>query len=558
MMLRKAIPIRYILLGAFLLTGLLPTTLITGMAFYEARIALKTEIQRDMQTHAEATAAEIDRMLFERLQNTVSWSRLEVMQDARIGDVDKRISNFLSELKNSYQDVYTELYVVDRRGMVIASSNPYRSGQPAPRLTHWLDTRVALSHVRLAGIVNQQLPILIEIEDEFSDEPLGTLVTLFDWRQIEAVLSGAVAGRSAAALFDRQNNLLSNTDRWFKTEAAKKLSASAITTGYQGFNGFSWRVTVSQNRSQALTPVRQMAYIFAGMLIATVLLLTLVAVPVASSITRPLVRLTEFANRFMRSSAELNPPTGGPAEVDTMARAFGKMIEDLERSKENLTRAAKLAVVGEMAAALSHEVRTPLGILRSSAQLLLREPGLSEEGREVCGFIISETDRLNKLVTTLIDSARPRAPEFSATDIGELAQQCTGMLRAQAEKKRITLTCKTEEGAIAACDAEQITQVILNLLLNAIQVLPEGGHIEVAVRPDGEHILLTVADDGPGIPPEHREQVFDPFFTQRAGGIGLGLSIVRQIVGAHHGEISVGSSAMHGAEFRLRLPVVGL
>ena len=556
MMPRKAIPIRYILLGAFLLTGLLPTTMITGMAFYEARIALKTEIQRDMQTHANATAAEIDRMLFERLQNAVSWSRLEVMQDARIGDVDKRLSNFLSELKDSYQDVYTELYVVDRRGIVIASSNPYRPGQPAPRLTDWLDTRVSLSHVRLSRLVNQQLPIAVEIDDEFSDEPLGTLVILFDWRQIEAILSGAIAGRSAAALFDPQGNLLSNTDRWFKIEASKKLTASAVTSGYQGFNGFAWHVAVSQNRSQALTPVRHMAFIFAGMLFATVLLLTLVAVPVASSITRPLARLTAFANRFMRSSAELNPPTGGPAEVDTMARAFGKMIEDLERSKENLTRAAKLAVVGEMAAAMSHEVRTPLGILRSSAQLLLREPGLSDEGREVCGFIISETDRLNKLVTTLIDSARPRLPEFSATDIGELAQQCAGMLRAQADKKHIALDCDTAPGAIAACDAEQITQVILNLLLNAIQVLPEGGRIEVSVKAEDESILLTVADDGPGIPTEHLEQVFDPFFTQRAGGIGLGLSIVRQIVAAHHGEISVGTSAMHGAEFRLRLPVV--
>ncbi|HWU82320.1 MAG TPA: cache domain-containing protein, partial [Methylophilaceae bacterium] len=220
MMPRKAIPIRYILLGAFLLTGLLPTTMITGMAFYEARIALKTEIQRDMQTHANATAAEIDRMLFERLQNAVSWSRLEVMQDARIGDVDKRLSNFLSELKDSYQDVYTELYVVDRRGIVIASSNPYRASQPAPRLTDWLDTRVSLSHVRLSRLVNQQLPIAVEIDDEFSDEPLGTLVILFDWRQIEAILSGAIAGRSAAALFDPQGNLLSNTDRWFKIEAS--------------------------------------------------------------------------------------------------------------------------------------------------------------------------------------------------------------------------------------------------------------------------------------------------------------------------------------------------
>lgn len=556
MMLRKAIPIRYILLGAFLLTGLLPTTLITGLAFYEARIALKTEIQRDMQTHATATADEIDRMMFERLQNIVSWSHLEVMQDARIGDVDKRLSNFLTELKDSYQDVYTELYIVDKRGMVIASSNLYRTGQVAPRLTPWLDTRVSFSHVRLSAVINQQLPISIDIPDEMSDEPLGTLVTLFDWRQIENILYGAVSGRSAAALLDQRNHILSNTKRWYKTEASKKLTASATTKGYQGFNGFSWRVVISQNRSQALTPVRHMAYIFAGMLLATVLLLTLVAVPVAGSITRPLARLTEFANRFMRSSAEATPPTGGPAEVDTMARAFGKMIEDLERSKENLTRAAKLAVAGEMAAAMSHEVRTPLGILRSSAQLLLREPNLSEEGREVCGFIISETDRLNKLVSTLIDSARPRPPEFSPTDISQLAQQCSSMLQAQAQKKGISLACHTAPAAIASCDAEQITQVILNLLLNAIQVLPEGGHIEVTVKPDDDDVLLTVADDGPGIPPEHREQVFDPFFTQRAGGIGLGLSIVRQIVAAHHGEILVGNSSAQGAEFRLRLPIV--
>jgi len=238
-----------------------------------------------------------------------------------------------------------------------------------------------------------------------------------------------------------------------------------------------------------------------------------------------------------------------------MSQAFGKMINDLERSKENLTRAAKLAVVGEMAAAMSHEVRTPLGILRSSAQLLLREPTLSEEGREVCGFIISETERLNRLVTTLIDSARPRAPEFSPVDISELARHTSAMLAIQAQKKNISLQCEDSPPAIASCDAEQITQVILNLLLNAIQVLPEGGHITMQVSSHVSEILLTVADDGPGVPEDQRKQIFDPFFTQRAGGIGLGLAVVRQIVLAHHGEISVHESAMHGAEFRLKLPV---
>ncbi len=96
------------------------------------------------------------------------------------------------------------------------------------------------------------------------------------------------------------------------------------------------------------------------------------------------------------------------------------MIQDLEVSQNNLTRAAKLAVVGEMAAAMSHEVRTPLGIMRSSADVLLREPQLSKDGREVLGFIISETERLNKLVSTLIDAARPRTPNFNPIDLTQL------------------------------------------------------------------------------------------------------------------------------------------
>jgi signal transduction histidine kinase len=208
-----------------------------------------------------------------------------------------------------------------------------------------------------------------------------------------------------------------------------------------------------------------------------------------------------------------------------------------------------------MAAAMSHEVRTPLGILRSSAQVLLREPNISEDGQEVCGFIINETERLNKLVSALIDSARPRLPDFKQTDIAELAQQCVSMLRLQANNKKIELICESNVKAIATCDEEQITQVLLNLLLNAIQVLPVGGNILLQVTSFVDQILITVSDNGPGIPAEHRSQVFEPFFSKRRGGIGLGLAIVKQIVIANHGNISVHESSLGGAEFRLQLPV---
>ncbi|MDP1658273.1 MAG: two-component sensor histidine kinase, partial [Methylotenera sp.] len=187
-MLRKALPIRFILLGAFLLVGLLPTMLVTGMAFFEARSALKTEIDHDTQTRATATAEEIDRIMFERLHNTASWSQLEIMQDMRIGDVDKRLSKFLSDLKYSYHDIYHELYVVDNKGIVIASSNAETIGKQRLAISDWLNTKVQGNDVRIAPIENTQLVISADIKDAFEGNKLGILVTVFNWKQISNIL----------------------------------------------------------------------------------------------------------------------------------------------------------------------------------------------------------------------------------------------------------------------------------------------------------------------------------------------------------------------------------
>jgi signal transduction histidine kinase len=291
---------------------------------------------------------------------------------------------------------------------------------------------------------------------------------------------------------------------------------------------------------------------------AMILLISfLIAIPVARHITKPISKLTIFAKNFVSSGIQSKPPEGGPVEIKEMTAAFTTMIANLEKSQENLTRAAKLAVVGEMAAAMSHEVRTPLGIIRSSAQVLMREPQLTKEGREVCGFVVSETERLNKLVSTLIDAAKPRTLDLKPNDIIELVKHAIALLQAEAVKKNIQLHFEAStvlNKLILNVDAEQMTQVLLNLLLNAIQILPEGGQVWVAIRNMQSHIQISVADDGVGIPEEKRNHVFDPFFSQRAGGIGLGLAIVRQIVYSHFGEIFVQESPQHGAEFIIRLP----
>lgn len=557
-MIRKALPIRIILLGAFLLVGLVPTTLVTGLAFYEARSALITEIEHDTQTRATATVNEIDRIMFERLHNTASWSQLEIMQDIRIGDVDKRLSKFLSDLKYSYHDIYNELYVLDNSGVVIASSNVDAIGKQRNTASDWLSTKIQMKDVHIAPVANNELLISADIENVFEGNKLGKLVAVFNWFQITAILESTVSGRHGAALFDNNHAILSKTNLWSDIQAKEKISTVSNSSAYQDYNGFDWQVVITQYRSDALAPIRRMAYIFLGLLIATIALASLIAIPIARALSKPLSNLTTFTNNFIREPSNAMPPSGGglieTLEITALTNAFSKMIRDLEHSKESLTRAAKLAVVGEMAAAMSHEVRTPLGILRSSAQVLLREPEISEEGREVCGFIISETERLNKLVSALIDSARPRLPEFKHTDIAKLAQQCVAMLRSQAEKKHIDLGCDASENATVYCDAEQITQVLLNLILNAIQVISDNGKIMVKVTATSDQVLIEVADNGPGIPVDQRSQVFEPFFTKRNGGVGLGLAVVRQIVLAHHGNISVHQSSLGGAEFRLQLP----
>ena len=563
---KKPLSVKQLLLLGFLLTTLLPLLIVMWLAFYQARGVLREEITRDMQTRATAALSEVDNMMFERLQNVVSWSRFDVMNEVRINDVDKRLSSFLNELKSSYRDVYQDLYVVNNKNVIVASSNPAQIGKKISDSGKWTQLKFSDHVVHLAKIQQQILPIAIDVVDD-DQHKIGELHALFNWGNVLSILNNTENLHSAAALLDENGHVIAFTDDWYKIIKAHDVAVNSNPAKLNKKPIFNWQVTISQYRSVVMQPVKRMGYIFLILLGATAFFTTVLAAPLSRRITAPLAKLTEYANSFMRSSQNTLPPVDGPVEVRAMSGAFGKMMDDLAQSKENLTRAAKLAVAGEMAAAMSHEVRTPLGILRSSAQVLSREKNLSAEGLEVTAFITTETDRLNKLVSTLVDSARPRQPEFAMHDIVALVEHAMAMLRMQANKKEINLVLASgylhSTQFFIECDGEQITQVILNILLNAIQILPAGGNITVSIFETKDNATISVADNGTGIDDAQKEHIFDPFFTQRAGGIGLGLAISRQIVTAHFGtlivenNLSVDNNSVlttGGADFRVTLP----
>ncbi len=577
--------IRTTLLAAFLGVGLLPAIVLTTLAFIKARQALQEEIERNMSAEAVAIAADVDKMMFERLQNAAIWSRLDVMQDLQVRDVDKRLSRFLAGLQVGYRDVYRSLYCVDLQGNVVASSDAAGVGLTTKLPPPWLHTSLsgAQLDVRLDDR-DHAVGVLIQVPlaSSFTSGTMGALRLQLDWSEIDNMLDRASSGGGrSVALLDRDGRIIGASqtlrehglllsDRlasWRLRHTgvverggnpvinAEVLVSAGTSRGYAQFAGFGWTTLIVQPVAQALGPVHRMAAIFAALLCVIVVAIFVVASWVSREIARPIAALTSLARSYMRDKVLQAPAAIGSGEVGELTEAFVQMVQDIDASQQNLVRASKLAVIGEMSSVIAHEVRTPLGILRSSAQVLQREVGISVEGRELLGFIESETERLNRLVSAMLDTARPRSPTYTKVDLHALIRRGIAMLSSQVERKRVVITCRfAASDASVECDEEQMTQVILNLLLNGLQILHDGGRIEVGTRDDSANLLIEIADDGPGIDPGELSRVFDAFFFKRDGGIGLGLAIVQQIVTAHAGDIEAADGALGGAVFRINLP----
>ncbi len=579
-------PIRKTLFIAILGVSLISAIVLAGMAFVKARSALREEIERNATAQAEAVAAEIDKTMFERLQNALVWSRLDVMQDLQVRDVDKRLSHFLADLHDGYRGVYLSLSCVAPDQSVISSSDVALIGKQDVRSRVVSERAVQLSgsdvilDVQNGGNI-PDVYVRVPIRSAFADTTLGELRLRLDWSAIYDVLDQGSGAKQLLAIVDENGTLvaasttlrehgllLSNVLADWKDLAgtvrehdgrpisdSPVIVSAAKSRGYAQMSGFGWTTLVMQPLDEAMAPVHRMASIFAVLVILMVPLALLVAVFVSRSIARPIVALTTFTRNYVRGRVRTAPPISGSGEVRELSDAFVQLVDDIDESQKNLVRASKLAVVGEMSAIIAHEVRTPLGILRSSAQMLSREAAISDDGRELIGFIESETTRLNNLVSTMLDVARPRASVYAPADLHEIIGKCVSMLAAQTNRRGATVILQlAARDAMVECDEEQITQVLLNLLMNALQILAENGHIEVATRDDGGNIVVDIADDGPGIEESERAHVFEAFFFRREGGIGLGLAVVQGIINAHQGQIEAAESHLGGALFRFRLP----
>jgi two-component system sensor histidine kinase HydH len=226
------------------------------------------------------------------------------------------------------------------------------------------------------------------------------------------------------------------------------------------------------------------------------------------------------------------------------------------RLKEQLAKAERLSSLGGMVAGISHEIRNPLGIIRSSAELLKKKMLKFDSQNTIPDIIIEESGRLNNIITDFLDFAKPKEPSLKVCNIEDVIEKNLTFLSSHIQSKGYVISRRFEDNLPnIMADHAMLYQAFLNIFINAMQAMPDGGRITVETYGENGNVCVHFKDEGKGAPEEILDKIWDPFFTTKETGTGLGLGIVKNIIDAHGGNIRLGNEDESGAKVTVELPV---
>jgi signal transduction histidine kinase len=257
--------------------------------------------------------------------------------------------------------------------------------------------------------------------------------------------------------------------------------------------------------------------------------------------------------RFQLSCSPVRQPDGQVFLLELVAD-----VTEQVRLRERLSEAERLAAAGELAAGVAHEIRNPLAAIVNATTLLdAREQLTAEERASTLDAVRKEARRLNRILSDFLIFARPREPKLLPGDLREVVEHVTALIRDDPARARLVELVTRIDPALplVAFDPDQLTQVLLNVALNGIEAMGGRGRLSLDVGRRNGEVVIGVADTGRGIPLEERGRVFEPFFSKKPGGTGLGLTIARRIVDAHGGHIGLESTPGKGTRFTIALPL---
>jgi len=349
-------------------------------------------------------------------------------------------------------------------------------------------------------------------------------------------------------------------------------------TAYTDYPENRWSVGVTLPVSEFLENINAIKKATLSLVLMAIAISCAVSYLVALTVVRPLRTLEKGIQRVSAGNLDDKMNLRDPDIVGSLAEAFNQMAESLKRSRREIEKTylelaekEKMAALGQLTAGIAHEIKNPLGIILGSAEVVANTEKPQEMREKAARFIVDEVMRLNKTLKAFLAFARPAPPVLTRTDLLALLEETLVYLEQTTRGQGIEIITKiSQKGRTCPADPDQIRQVFLNILLNAVQAMPQGGTLSIvasvrngrANREDGEfpnarareRLVIAISDTGRGIDPEQQERIFEPFVTYRDDGTGLGLPIVSQILKLHHARLTVKSRRGRGSVFTIYFP----
>jgi signal transduction histidine kinase len=316
-------------------------------------------------------------------------------------------------------------------------------------------------------------------------------------------------------------------------------------------------VEVSEPRESALASIYGLRYELVEVGIVALLASAIFGALMAWRIARPIQRLTHAVVRVGESTNLeddlIVPPASG--EVGRLLDSFRDMMRRLRHAQDRAIEQSRLALLGEVAANVAHEVRTPLSVMKASAQLLARDATPPAEKKRLAELVASEVERLNSVVSDLVSIGKPVRLRYEVEPLVPIVERAIALCEAAGVGAGISIEKAVEDAKIRVrCSANELYQVVLNLIRNAIQAIGRNGKIVVRIKKEASSVVIEVDDSGPGFPPDLLAKAFSPFVTTKHDGAGLGLAIARRVIEDHRGSITAANLPGNGARLTVQLP----
>jgi signal transduction histidine kinase len=593
---------------AIRISGAVDMEIDRAMQLAAAPVLVRRIVELSNERYVGKTEDEIQQLLREgyspRLLTQLNGGRLPVIQTI----------NYLMDWAHD-EGHYVRVIVADNRGALVASNDvhaPYLNGQETwwqEAFDNGFDTAY-VSSLHLDPQLNDYVfEISVPISGDDHDEPIGVVGLMLKRKVLmDTILPIQVGETGHGMLLDTAgtplvcpvlpptehliqhaliNQLAQDRPVWLVAEDDAHgghnsiIGAAPVRFSYRlsplSLGGHRWFAFVRQQPEETYAPIYSLLLTVGLIGFGLVVVLASLGFGVGYRIVKPILALRREADALRRDMLALSsgalPESPGPPEpaveirtgdeIEDLARTFTAMRHTLEESlhtiriqHDELLRKEKLASVGQLLAALAHDLRNPLGVIRSSAQLVLEERQPEAVKQEVTRYIIDEVDRLTHRINDFLRYARQKPPEIKPTPAEDLVESALWQWKAQGGYDHITVKTRFDPHLPALqVDPEQVKEALVNLLINAREAMSERGTLTIAVRHEQDSaIAIDIIDTGCGISEANVSRIFEPFFTTKEYGTGLGLTNVKRLIQDNGGTISVHSEAVKGTRFTLLFP----